>query len=186
VIGRPIQELALGTRAEFSRVVSDAVVRQFVQVVGDDNPLHADPEFAAATPFGRPIVPGVLTAGLVSAVIGTTLPGPGSLYISQDLRFVKPVFPGDTITAIVEVVEIVEARNRIRLSTVCVNQHGEEVLIGEAWVKPPRERIEYQERRATAGEERGTLPWAWGAVAMGAYARATVSTLEAWRQLITT
>jgi acyl dehydratase len=126
-----------------TRLVTHATIAEFIESIGDDNPLHSDDTFAAATPFGRRIAPGLWTAGLISGVIGVQLPGPGSIYMSQALTFVKPVLFGDTITARVEVAEIVRQRNRLRLKTVCTNQRGEEVLVGEAWVKAPKTHIVY-------------------------------------------
>src|SRR5260370_1066105 len=117
--------------------------------VGDYNPVHSDPAYAATTPFKAPIAPGIFTAGLISAVIGTQLPGPGAIYLSQSLKFVKPVKSGDRITARVEVIEVIGDRNRIRLQTVCVNQNGEEVLSGEAWVMPSKTRVVYEPRPRT-------------------------------------
>lgn len=149
MIGRTVAEIAPGQSAELVRTVATEDVAEFIGAVGDWNPIHSDPAFAAATPFKEPIAPGVFTAGLISAVIGTRLPGPGSIYLSQTLKFVRPVRSGDTITARVEVLEVVPARHRVRLGTVCRNQHGEEVLVGEAWVMPPRRSVTYE--RATAG-----------------------------------
>ena len=108
--------------------------------------MHSDPAYAAATPFKAPIAPGIFTAGLISAVIGTELPGPGAIYLSQSLKFVKPVKAGDVITARAEIVEMLAERNRVRLQTVCVNQRGEEVLSGEAWIMPSRTRVVYEGR----------------------------------------
>lgn len=183
MIGRAIDELMVGDSAETSRTVSDSDVTKFVDAVGDDNPVHSDPAFAATTPFRGPIAPGIWTAGLVSAVIGTRLPGPGSIYVSQDLRFLRPVRVGDTITARVEVFEVVPERNRIRLKTVCLNQRGEEVLTGEAWVLPPRDPI------AHAGNERGVgaltfwafQPWAWAAQALSIWGVLALSALATCR-----
>src|SRR3989454_7772044 len=87
---------------------------------------------------------------IFSAVIGTQLPGPGAIYLSQSLKFVKPVKSGDRITARVEVIEVIRDRNRIRLQTVCVNQNGEEVLSGEAWVMPSKTRVVYEPKSRTA------------------------------------
>jgi acyl dehydratase len=143
--GRTIDELAVGDTAELSRKITDETVREFVDATGDDNPLHSDPAFAAATRFGEVIAPGILTGGLVSAVIGTRLPGPGTIYISQSFRFLRPVRIGDTITARVEIGEILKERNRLHLKTVCLNQAGEPVLEGEAWVMPSKVHIEYVE-----------------------------------------
>lgn len=141
--GRTIDQLAVGETAELSRQVTQGDVLKFVESVGDRNPVHSDPAFAAETPFREPIAPGIWTAGLISAVIGTQLPGPGTIYVSQDLRFLRPVKPGDRITARVEVAELLPQRNRARLKTVCLNQRGEEVLTGEAWVVPPKSPIHY-------------------------------------------
>jgi phosphate acetyltransferase len=161
MIGRTIEELRPGDAAELSRHIDPAQIGEFVEAVGDYNPIHSDADFAAATTFREPIVPGVFTAGLISAVIGTELPGPGAIYLSQTLRFVKPVKPGDTITARVEVLEVIRDRNRVRLSTVCRNQRGEEVLTGEAWVKPSRTAVIYE--RAPASPQALSIfqPWRW-------------------------
>jgi len=127
MIGQTIAELTPGDRAEITRVVEQEDIAGFVDAVGDFNPVHSDAAYAAGTPFKGPIAPGIYTAGLISAVIGTRLPGPGAIYLSQSLKFVKPVRAGDTITARVEVIEVMGERNRIRLQTVCLNQDGEEV-----------------------------------------------------------
>ena len=144
MIGKTIHELRMGDVAEVIHQVDAEGVAGLVDAVGDHNPIHSDPEYAAGTSFKEPIAPGVFTAGLISAAIGTELPGPGAIYLSQTLKFLKPVKVGDTITARVTVVELMGERNRIRLSTVCLNQHGEEVLTGEAWVMPSRESVVYE------------------------------------------
>ena len=150
MIGRTIDELSEGDWAEVLRHVEAGHVAEFVEAVGDYNPIHSDAEYAASTPFKEPIAPGVFTAGLISAAIGTKLPGPGAVYLSQSLRFLKPVKLGDTITARVTVMEVIRERNRIRLATVCLNQRGDEVLTGEAWVMPSRESIVYPLRGSTS------------------------------------
>src|SRR5512144_907149 len=127
MIGRTIDQLAVGDAAEFTRRVTQEDIGKFVDSVGDRNPVHSDRAFAESTPFREPIAPGIWTAGLISAVIGTQLPGPGSIYVTQELRFLKPVKPGDSITARVEVAEILRERNRVRLKTTCRNQRGEEI-----------------------------------------------------------
>ncbi len=152
MIGRTIDELAVGETAKLTRTISEDTVREFVDATGDDNPLHSDAAFAASTRFGGIIAPGILTGGLVSAVIGTRLPGPGTVYISQNFRFLRPVRIGDTITARVEITEILRERSRIHLKTVCLNQAGEAVLEGEAWVMPSKVHIDYAEpQRAGSG-----------------------------------
>ena len=147
--GRTIQELVVGDVAEMTREVTGEVIRDFAAASGDDNPIHSDPAFAAATRFRRVIAPGMLTASFVSAVIGTKLPGPGAVYLSQSLRFVRPVFVGDRVTARVEVTERLVERNRLRLRTTCANQDGDLLLEGEAWVLPAATRVEYEPPRAS-------------------------------------
>src|SRR6267143_4237011 len=95
MIGKTIADLTPGDHAELTRVVEDGDIAAFVDAVGDYNPVHSDPAYAATTPFKAPIAPGIFTAGLISAVIGTQLPGPGAIYLSQSLKFVKPVKSGD-------------------------------------------------------------------------------------------
>ncbi|MDR7449811.1 MAG: MaoC family dehydratase [Armatimonadota bacterium] len=163
MIGRSVGELAVGQAAELIREVTPGLVRAFLAATGDDNPLHSDPTFAAATRFGGLVVPGMLTGSLISAVIGTRLPGPGTVYVSQELRFRRPVAVGDVVTARVEVIQLVPERNRVCLRTTCTNQHGELVLEGEAWVLPPRARVEYQGPGA-----RSPVALAWAPATLGA------------------
>ena len=129
--------MEIGQTAELSRSVTEADVRAYAELTGDFNPAHVDAEYAAASPFKGIIAHGMLTAGYVSAVLAMRLPGPGAIYLAQTLRFTKPVRPGDTITARVEVVELVPEKRRARLATTCRNQHGELVLDGEATVLIP-------------------------------------------------
>jgi acyl dehydratase len=180
MIGKTIGELAPGDHAELTRVVEDDDIASFVDAVGDYNPVHSDPAYAASTPFKQPIAPGIFTAGLVSAVIGTRLPGPGAIYLSQSLKFVKPVKAGDTITARAEVIEVMRERNRIRLQTVCTNQHGEEVLSGEAWVMPSRTHIVYEDARRTTTPVAALAlqPWAWAAQALALWSTMSLSMLR--------
>jgi acyl dehydratase len=143
MIGVTIDAIAVGDSAQITRRVTDRDIAGFVEAVGDYNPVHADRAYAASTVFQEPIAPGIWTAGLVSAVIGTRLPGPGAIYLSQDLRFLRPVKAGDAISARVEVIEVNRDRNRVRLRTVCTNQRAEEVLTGEAVVMPSRTPVHY-------------------------------------------
>jgi len=163
MIGKTIHELRAGDVAELIHRVNADDVAEFVEAVGDYNPIHSDPQYAAGTPFKEPIAPGVFTAGLISAVIGTRLPGPGAIYLSQSLKFLKPVKLGDTITARVTVMEVIGQRNRIRLLTVCLNQRGEEVLTGEAWVIPSRESIIYERPEYAPAVALALQPWTWAA-----------------------
>jgi acyl dehydratase len=180
MIGKTIAELTRGDHAEITRVVEQDDIAAFVDAVGDYNPVHSDPAYAAGTPFKAPIAPGIFTAGLISAVIGTELPGPGAIYLSQSLKFVKPVKAGDVITARAEVVEMLIERNRIRLQTVCVNQRGEEVLSGEAWIMPSRTRVVYEERPAGVAVWPALAwnPWAWTAQAMTFWGMVSLSMLS--------
>jgi 3-hydroxybutyryl-CoA dehydratase len=141
--GLTMEDVAVGDVAEVAYTVSAETIREFVTASGDDNPIHSDVAFAGTTRFGRVIAPGMLTGSFVSSVIGTRLPGPGTIYLSQSFRFLHPVYVGDRVTARVEVVERVPERNRIRLRTTCVNPNGQLLLEGEAWVLPSPTRIEY-------------------------------------------
>jgi 3-hydroxybutyryl-CoA dehydratase len=143
MIGLTMEDVAVGDVAEVAYTVTVETIHEFVTASGDDNPIHSDPAFAAGTRFGRVIAPGMLTGSFVSSVIGTRLPGPGTIYLSQNFRFLRPVYVGDRVTARVEVVERVAERNRLRLRTTCVNQAGDLLLEGEAWVLPSSTRIEY-------------------------------------------
>jgi 3-hydroxybutyryl-CoA dehydratase len=128
------EELEVGTAAEMTRTVTETDVVLFAGVTGDFNPAHVDEVWAAKSRFGGRIAHGMLGAGFISAVLGMKLPGPGTIYLSQQLRFVRPVRIGDTVTARAEVVELFPARRRARLLTTCRNQDGEAVIEGEALV----------------------------------------------------
>jgi acyl dehydratase len=161
MIGKTIAELQPGDHAELTRRVEMTDISEFVNAVGDHNPIHSDAAFAATTQFGDLIAPGVFTAGMISAVIGTRLPGPGAIYLSQSLKFSRPVKVGDIITARVEILEVLSARNRIRLGTVCRNQDGEEVLSGEAWVMPSRTAVRYEREHPARAAALLLQPWVW-------------------------
>lgn len=138
--GKTIDELGIGDTASFSKTVSESDVYLFAGVTGDFNPAHINESYAEKTFFKTRIAHGILAAGFISAVLGTQLPGPGTIYLRQSLNFRAPVEIGDTITATVEVIEIAKEKKRVRLSTVCVNQEGTVVLDGEAVVSPPKPR----------------------------------------------
>jgi len=138
MIGKTIDELKVGDRAEFSKTISESDVYLYAGVTGDLNPAHINEAYAEKTFFKTRIAHGMLSAGFISAILGTRLPGPGTIYLRQSLNFRAPVLIGDTITASVEVVEIKENKNRIRLKTTCENQEGVMVLDGEAMVSPPK------------------------------------------------
>lgn len=123
-----------GDSATYSKTINDDDIRAFADLAGDDNSVHLNDEYARRTRFGRRIAHGMLGASLVSTVIGTQLPGPGSIYLSQSFKFVAPVFPGDTVTAKATVKSIKEGKPIVTLETTCTNQRGETVITGEAVV----------------------------------------------------
>jgi 3-hydroxybutyryl-CoA dehydratase len=132
-------ELVVGQAATLERTVTDGDVVAYAGITGDDNPVHLDEAVAAKSRFGGRIAHGMLSAGFISATIGTRLPGPGSIYLGQTLKFTAPVRIGDTVTTRVEVLELVPEKRRVKLGTRCANQHGETVIEGEALVMVPDE-----------------------------------------------
>jgi 3-hydroxybutyryl-CoA dehydratase len=138
MIGKTIEELKVGDTARFSKTVSESDVYLFAGVTGDLNPAHVNEDYAKDTFFKTRIAHGMLSASFISTVIGTILPGPGTVYLRQEVSFLAPVQFGDTVTAIVEVAEIVADKKRVRLKTYCVNQENTTVVDGEALVSPPR------------------------------------------------
>jgi 3-hydroxybutyryl-CoA dehydratase len=138
MIGETITELRIGDTAEFSKTISESDIYTYAGITGDLNPAHIDEEYAKKTFFKTRIAHGMLLAGFISAVVGTKLPGPGTVYVKQELDFLAPVHIGDTITARVEVSEIIKEKNRVRMHTLCINQNGDAVLNGEALVSPPK------------------------------------------------
>lgn len=133
-----IREMTVGQSAEFSKTVTESDICAFAGITGDFNPAHVNEAYAVSTRFGGRIAHGLLSAGFVSAVLGTQLPGPGTVYLSQTLQFTAPVHIGDTITARVTVRELFPERNRLILDTICLNQLGVQVLTGEATVLAPK------------------------------------------------
>ncbi len=140
--GKSINELKVGDKAEFSKTISESDVYLYAGITGDFNPAHVDEEYARNTFFEGRIAHGMLTAGFISTVLASQLPGPGTIYVSQELRFLAPVRMGDTLTARAEVVEIIPEKNKVRLKTTCVIQDGTMVLEGEAVVSPPKPKTE--------------------------------------------
>lgn len=131
-----IEEIEPGMKASLSRTFGEEDVEAFAHITSDVNPAHLDEEFARTTVFGRRVVHGMLTASLISAVLGTRLPGKGAVYVSQSLQFRAPVFLGDTVTAEVEVSSVDARRRRVTLVTRCL-VNGKVVLKGEAVVLAP-------------------------------------------------
>jgi 3-hydroxybutyryl-CoA dehydratase len=129
---RTYDQVQVGEKASLTKTISEADIYMFAGITGDLNPLHVNEEYAKTTIFKGRVAHGILTAGLISAVLGTKLPGPGAVYLSQTLRFTAPVRIGDTITASAEVIEKIGEKSRIRLRTICINQEGKVVVEGEA------------------------------------------------------
>ncbi len=136
--GKTIEELKVGDTAKFSKTVSESDIYLFAGITGDLNPAHVNEDYAKDTFFKNRIAHGMLSASFISTVIGTMLPGPGSIYMRQEVNFLAPVKIGDTVTAIVEVAEIMAEKKKVRLKTYCVNQENTTVVDGEALVSPPR------------------------------------------------
>ena len=135
--GLYLEDLKVGMSAMFGKTVTEADIMAYAGVSGDTNPIHLHDGFARSTRFGQRIAHGMLSAGFISAVIGTRLPGPGSVYISQTMNFMAPVLIGETITAVATITAIDEKRRRVTLKTQCLN--GDKVVIdGEAQILVPR------------------------------------------------
>lgn len=133
-----IQEMKIGDHASVTKTVSETDVYLFAGITGDLNPAHTNEVAASKTMFKTRIAHGMLGAGFISAVLGMYLPGPGTIYMGQELKFTKPVHIGDTVTATATVEEITLEKNRVILDTTVVNQDGEIVIKGKATVMPPK------------------------------------------------
>lgn len=138
--GKTMEQIKIGDEATFQKTISETDVYLFAGISGDNNPAHLNQVVAEKTIFKGRIVHGMLTASLISAVLGMYLPGPGTIYLSQDLKFLKPVRFGDTILAKVEIIEKDISKNIITVRTVCSNQNDEIVLDGQAKVMPPKNK----------------------------------------------
>ena len=135
--GHYLEDLSVGMAATFAKTVTEADILAFCGVSGDTNPVHINADYAASTPFKSRIAHGMLSAAYISAVLGTKLPGPGCIYVEQNLRFKAPVRIGDTVKASATIVEIVAEKRRVTLTTVCTV--GDTVVIdGTATVMVPR------------------------------------------------
>lgn len=128
-------DLRIGQTASLQKTFGAADITAFAGISLDVNPVHMSDGYAKNSLFGRRVVHGMLTASLISAVLGNQLPGPGTIYLGQELKFVAPVYLGDDITAQVEIVELREDKKIVKLSTTCTNQDGKPVITGMATVK---------------------------------------------------
>ena len=133
--GKPYEAFVVGDRKTFSKTITEADIALFAAVSGDFYPLHVDAEYAKTTRFKQRAAHGMLSASLLSTVNGALLEIPGGIYVSQTLNFKRPVFIGDTLTAMSEVVEVIPAKRRLRCVTTVVNQHGKTVIDGEAVIQ---------------------------------------------------
>lgn len=135
---KTIDTIQLGDSASFTKTVTESDIILYAGISGDFNPAHINAEAAKESMFGQRIAHGMLSAGFISCVLGMHLPGPGTIYMGQELKFLKPVYIGDTVTATATVVEKLDDKNIIKLETVCTNQNGDVVIKGMATVMPPK------------------------------------------------
>ena len=140
LIGKTVEEMQIGEKATFAKTISETDVYNFAGVTGDMNPVHVNQPYVENTFFKSRIAHGILISSLLPNVLGTKLPGPGTLYKRQELKFLKPVYIGDTIEASVEIVEIDKENNEVKVKTSCINQNGVIVVEGFAWVLPPTKK----------------------------------------------
>jgi 3-hydroxybutyryl-CoA dehydratase len=136
--GKSIHELKIGDSAQISKTITEADIELFARATGDFNPVHLDQAYAEKTMFKGRIAHGLLSVGLLSSILGNILPGHGTIYLSQDVKFLAPVRIGDTVTAGVEVIELISEKNRAKFRTTCINQDGKLVVDGIAWAMPPK------------------------------------------------
>ncbi|AVP55998.1 enoyl-CoA hydratase [Clostridium tetani] len=138
MVGKTIETIKIGDKASFTKTLTETDVYLFAGISGDLNPAHVNQIESEKTMFKGRICHGILVSSLISTVLGMYLPGPGTIYLSQDLKFVAPVKIGDTVTATVQVTERNEERNRLILKTVVINEDGKVVVEGQAKVMPPK------------------------------------------------
>lgn len=134
---KSINDFYLGQTAELTHCYSEEEVNRFAEISGDHNPVHLDAEYAKNTRFGKKLVHGFLSGSLISAVLGNVCPGEGSIYMNQNMDFLRPVFIGDTITAKVVVTSIDKGKKQMTLTTTCTNQNGKTVIDGSALMYYP-------------------------------------------------
>lgn len=138
---RTFEEINIGDTANLIKEVTKKDIQVFAIMSGDVNPAHVDEEFATNSMFQKVIAHGIWTGSLISAVLGTKLPGPGAIYMSQSFKFLKPVGIGDKITATVTVTQKDPEKKKITLDCACTNQENKKVLVGEAVILAPQEKI---------------------------------------------
>ncbi|WP_319244469.1 MaoC family dehydratase [uncultured Propionivibrio sp.] len=136
-LGLSITEIKVGDTASFGKTLTEADAYQFSGIIGNFNPIHVNKEFCSTTGLGKRIVPSMLVASMVSKILGTQLPGNGTVHVSQEMEFLQPVFIGDTVTCHVEVNGVDGKTQRVRLDIACTNQNGDIVARGETEAIPP-------------------------------------------------
>ncbi|WP_270507985.1 MaoC family dehydratase [Eubacterium limosum] len=141
MVGKTINEISIGETASYSKTITETDVYLFAGISGDINPAHLNEEVSQKGIFGTRVVHGILTSGLISAVLGVWLPGPGTIYLGQDLLFKKPVKINETITAEVKAIEKDTNKNIMKFETICKNQNQDIVIEGIATVMPPKKEI---------------------------------------------
>ncbi|HOV80251.1 MAG TPA: MaoC family dehydratase [Bacillota bacterium] len=132
---RPYEEIEIGDSASITKTITEADVVNYAGIIGDFNPVHVDAEFARTTMFGERLAHGMLTASFISTLVGRCMPGINGIYLSQELKFLKPVKIGDTITARAEVIGKIDEKRRLIVKTTVANQRGELVIDGKAVTK---------------------------------------------------
>jgi 3-hydroxybutyryl-CoA dehydratase len=136
--GKSIGELRIGDSAQIVKTITEGDIELFARATGDFNPVHLDAAYAEKTMFKGRIAHGLLSVGFFSTILGNILPGHGTIYLSQEVKFLAPVRIGDTITAKVEALELIPEKNRAKFGTSCTNQDGKLVVDGIAWTMPPK------------------------------------------------
>lgn len=136
-LGLTVEQIRIGDTASFAKTLTEADVYQFAGITGNFNPLYVNIEFVAKTPLKRRVVPTVLVASLVSKVLGTQLPGNGTVHVAQEMEFLRPAFIGDTVAVKLTVTKLDGKLCRVWLDISCTNQDGEVVATGETEVVPP-------------------------------------------------
>jgi acyl dehydratase len=137
----PIDSLYVGQVAQHKKTITLPDIEKFAEIIGDQNPAHMDEKYAKQTVFGDRIAHGMLVGSLFSTIFGVILPGLGSIYTKQSLKFTKPVYPNDTITAKVTIKELNHERNRVLFDCLATNQNNETVIIGEAEIMPSKTEV---------------------------------------------
>ena len=149
VTNTPYESLEVGQKASFSKTVEERDIQLFAAMSGDHNPVHLDAEFAARSMFKERIAHGMFSGALISAAVACELPGPGTIYLGQQMSFQKPVKIGDTLTVRLEILEKLP-KNRVKIATRVLNQDGKQVVDGTATVMAPTEKVSIPRPQAPA------------------------------------